>query len=42
MLFRLHKLVDIIIITQGNQGHQLPQNPRGLAQGIIYGVGHLP
>jgi hypothetical protein len=37
-LFRSHKPMDVIIITQGNRGHPLPQNPRGLAQG----VGHLP
>jgi hypothetical protein len=41
-LFRLRKPVDVIILTQENQGHPLPQNPGGLAQGIIEGVGHLP
>jgi hypothetical protein len=34
-LFRSCKPVDIIIITRGNQGHPLPRNPGGLAQGII-------
>jgi hypothetical protein len=34
-LFRSCKLVDVIILTRENQGHPLPQNPRGLAQGII-------
>jgi hypothetical protein len=35
ILFRLCKPVDVIIITQGNRGHSLPQNLRDLAQGII-------
>jgi hypothetical protein len=35
MLFRSSKPVDVIIITQGNRGHPFPQNPKGLAQGII-------
>jgi hypothetical protein len=35
MLFRSYKPVDAIIITQVNQGHPLPQNLGGLAQGII-------
>jgi hypothetical protein len=35
MLFRLRKLVDVIIITQGNWGHPLSRNPGDLAQGII-------
>jgi hypothetical protein len=34
-LFRSRKYVDVIIITQENQGHPLPQNPGGLTQGII-------
>jgi hypothetical protein len=34
-LFRSCKTVDVIIITQGNQGHPLPQNPRDLDEGII-------
>jgi hypothetical protein len=35
MLFRLHKPLDIIIITRANQGYPLPRNPRDLSQGII-------
>jgi hypothetical protein len=35
MLLRSRKSVDVIILSQENQGHPLPQNPRGLAQGII-------
>jgi hypothetical protein len=35
MLFRSCKPVDVIILTQENRGHPLPQNPRVLAQGII-------
>jgi hypothetical protein len=35
MLFRSHKPMDVIIITRGNRGHPLPQNPWDLAQGII-------
>jgi hypothetical protein len=35
MLFRSRKHVDVIIITQGNRGHPLPQNIVGLPQGII-------
>jgi hypothetical protein len=42
MLFRSHKPVDVIILTRENRGHPLPQNPGGLAQGIILGIGHLP
>jgi hypothetical protein len=34
-LFRSCKPVDVIIITQINRGHPLPQNPRDLAHGII-------
>jgi hypothetical protein len=34
-LFRSHKPVDVIIITRGNRGHPLPQNPGDLVQGII-------
>jgi hypothetical protein len=34
-LFRSCTPVDVIIITQGNSGHPLPQNPGDLAQGII-------
>jgi hypothetical protein len=34
-LFRLRKPMDVMIITRENRGHQLPQNPEGLAQGII-------
>jgi hypothetical protein len=33
--FRLCKPVDVIILTQKNRQHQLPQNPGGLAQVII-------
>jgi hypothetical protein len=35
MLFRSCEPMDVIIITQGNQGHPLPRNPRDLTQGII-------
>jgi hypothetical protein len=41
-LFRSCKPIDVIILTQENRGYPLPQNRGGLAQGIIYGVGHLP
>jgi hypothetical protein len=34
--------MDVIILTQENLGHPLPQNPKDLDRGIIYGVGHLP
>jgi hypothetical protein len=34
-LFRSHKPMDVIIITQRNQRHPLPRNPGGLAQGMI-------
>jgi hypothetical protein len=40
-LFRSCKPVDVIILSQENRGHPLPRNLGGLAQGIIYGVGHL-
>jgi hypothetical protein len=35
VLFRLRKPVNVIILTQENQGHPPPQNRRCLAQGII-------
>jgi hypothetical protein len=35
MLLRSRKPVDVIILSRENQAHPLPQNPRGLAQGII-------
>jgi hypothetical protein len=34
-LFRSRKPMDVIILTQENQGQPLPRNPKDLAQGII-------
>jgi hypothetical protein len=34
-LLRLCKPVDVIILSQENRGHPLPQNPEDLTQGII-------